>query len=349
MKKLSLLLFLFVLVFASCEKDEDKYTVLPADQAKAPVLKAHDAIDIELANLEDNTIFKWDIADFGVPTAAQYTLHAQIEGKDPWAVMTTFGDSLSIKLSDIRKQFDTWGVAYDTPTNVQFHLVASISKTYGTVQSAPITVSVSVSSDVLAVPTYPETLYMIGSEFGGWDWNAATVAEMTPVNGNPGKFWAVRYFADPASGFKWNTVKAWGGDFFSLGNDVGFTTADGNAFVAAAGFYIVVVDYTSNTITVEPAKVWGMGDCFGGWNTGQYPFVADGNIMKITATAAGELRIYTHSAAAGIPEGDWWRMEFVILDGKIAYRGDGGDQTRVPIAAGKVVTLDFNAGTGTIQ
>ena len=61
---------------------------------------------------------------------------------------------------------------------------------------------------------------------------------MTPVNGNPGKFWAVRYFADPNNGFKWNTVKSWGGDFFSLGTDVGFTTSGGNAFVSAAGFYI---------------------------------------------------------------------------------------------------------------
>jgi hypothetical protein len=42
-------------------------------------------------------------------------------------------------------------------------------------------------------------------------------------------------------------------------------------------------------------------------------------------------------------------MEFIILDGKIEYRGTGGDQTRVPVAAGKTVTLDFNAGTGTIE
>jgi hypothetical protein len=27
----------------------------------------------------------------------------------------------------------------------------------------------------------------------------------------------------------------------------------------------------------------------------------------------------------------------------------GGDQDRVTVAAGKTVTLDFNAGTGTIQ
>jgi len=200
----------------------------------------------------------------------------------------------------------------------------------------------------LVKPLYPDNLYMIGQEFGSWDWSSSGIAEMTPVNGNPGKFWAVRYFANATDGFKWNTAKAWGGDFSSLGTNVGFTTSGGNAFVATAGFYIVVVDYTINKITIEPAQVYGMGDCFGGWNAGQYPFVADGNVMKLTTTNAGDLRIYANSSAAGVG-GDWWRMEFVILDGKIAYRGNGGDQTRATVAAGKVVSLNFNTGTGTIQ
>ena len=200
----------------------------------------------------------------------------------------------------------------------------------------------------LVKPLYPDNVYMIGQEFGGWDWSNSAVAEMTPINGNPGKFWAVRYFANASDGFKWNTAKAWGGDFNSLGTDAGFTTHDGNAFVPAAGFYIVIVDYTINKITIEPAQVYGIGNCFGGWNTGQYPFVADGNIMKITTTNAGELRIYANSSAAGVG-GDWWRMEFVILDGKIAYRGNGGDQTRATVAAGKVVSLNFNNNTGTIE
>ena len=200
----------------------------------------------------------------------------------------------------------------------------------------------------LVVPLYPDNVYMIGAAFGGWNWGSPSVVEMTPVNGNPGKFWAVRYFANAGDGFKWNTKKDWGGDFFSLGTDAGFTTHDGNAFVSATGFYIVVVDYTVKTITIEPAQVYGMGTTFGGWNTGQYPFVAKGSVMELTTTAAGEIRMYANSSAAGVG-GDWWRMEFVILDGKIAYRGNGGDQTRVPVEAGKKVTLDFNNGTGTIQ
>ena len=84
-------------------------------------------------------------------------------------------------------------------------------------------------------------------------------------------------------------LKHGGGDFFSLGTDVGFTTGSGNAFVSTAGFYIVVLDYTNNKITIEPAQVYGMGTSFGGWNTGQYPFVANGNVMKLTTTDAGDI------------------------------------------------------------
>jgi hypothetical protein len=346
MKKLSLLLFLFVFAFTACEKDEDMYTVLPADQATAPVLKAHDAMVVDGSNYNDNTVFSWTIADFGVPTATKYTLYASFGGGEPKPVVTTFGDSLSVRLLDICKVLYQSKITLDTPTAVQFHLVASIVDTYGTVKSNTITTKVTVGSDV---PLYPENVYMIGAEFGNWNWGDAGIVEMTPINGTPGKFWAVRYFANPANGFKWCNVRDWKGDFFSLGTDVGFTAHDGNAFVSAAGFYIVVVDYTVNTITIEPAQVYGMGDSFGGYNKGNYPFTVAGTKMTITTTVADkELRMYVGSSFFG-SDWDWWKTEFIILDGKIVYRGNSGDQERVKVGVGKVITLDFNAGTGTIE
>ena len=46
---------------------------------------------------------------------------------------------------------------------------------------------------------------------------------------------------------------------------------------------------------------------------------------------------------------DWWKMEFIILGGKIEYRGTGGDQTRVSANAGEHVYLNFSDNTGRIQ
>lgn len=199
----------------------------------------------------------------------------------------------------------------------------------------------------LGEPSYPETLYMIGEEFGSWNWDSSAVVEMPPVHSHAGQFWCVRYFT-ANKGFKWAPGKAWSGDFSSLGADDGFTVADGNAVVANDGFYIVLVDYISSTITIEQANVYGIGDCFGSWDGKTYPFTAAPatKTMSIVTAAAGELRMYAASSAT---DADWWQTEFIILEGKIVYRGAGGDQERVSVEAGKTVTLDFNAGTGSIQ
>ena len=193
----------------------------------------------------------------------------------------------------------------------------------------------------------PQTLYMIGDEFGGWAWDSDGVVTMTPVNGFEGNFWTIRYIS-AGKGFKWCTTKAWSGDFNSQGEDIGYTISGGNAVVAESGMYMVYVDMIHGKISVEPAKVYGMGDCFGGWATATYPFAVENRTMTYTTSGSGELRMYAASDISPVG-GDWWRMEFVILDGEIAYRGTGGDQARVSVSAGKKITLDFNAGTGAIQ
>ena len=91
-----------------------------------------------------------------------------------------------------------------------------------------------------------------------------------------------------------------------------------------------------------------INNCFGAWDEGMADalFTAADGKLSATVKADGELRIYAASSAA---TSDWWTREFIILDGKIAYRGNGGDQERVTVTAGQKVTLDFNAGTGTIE
>ena len=195
-------------------------------------------------------------------------------------------------------------------------------------------------------PSLPEHMYMIGDGVGGWDW-AANGLEMIPVNGKAGQFWAIRNI-EAGKGFKFNSIKDWGGDFTGLGTDSGYTVSEGNCYVAETGVYMIYVDVENKKVCVEPAKVYGMGNCFGGWNEGMENalFTAADGKLSVTIPASGELRIY---AASSIATSDWWTREFIILEGKIAYRGNGGDQERVNVAAGQKVTLDFNAGTGTIE
>ena len=132
----------------------------------------------------------------------------------------------------------------------------------------------------------------------------------------------------------------------------------GNNFVKEDGNYMVCIDLKNNKLCIEKAKVYGIGAAFGGWDKAkeEWKFIEQDKKLVGTALVSvdgvtpendpNSLRIYAESS---ISDGDWWTREFIILDGKIAYRGNGGDQQRIGINAGQKIILDFNAGTGTIQ
>ncbi len=207
---------------------------------------------------------------------------------------------------------------------------------------------------------FPDHLYMIGEEFGGWDWTSDGVVDMTPVVYQPtwgaesdqseAQFFAIRYIS-AGKGFKFCAKKEWNGDFWGLDTNEGFTESGGNCTVDADGIYLIHIDLKRSIVHVEPARVYGIGNCFGGWDAAMEGalFKADGKTLKATAAADGELRMYVESS---ISNSGWWTREFIILDGKIDYRGDDegqGDQARVNVKNGQEIVLDFNAGTGEIR
>ena len=173
---------------------------------------------------------------------------------------------------------------------------------------------------------------------------------MIPAHSEPGVFWAIRYISDATKGFKFSQITTdWGKDFTGLTTNDGYTVSDGNCFVAEAGAYMIEVDYKNNIVKINPAEVFGMGGAFNGsWDEGKNPFTFENGKATIKTTTAGELRMYAKSALEGTA-GNWWHREFNIYDGKIVYRAGGSDQEKVNPEANKTVTLDFNAGTGSIQ
>lgn len=212
----------------------------------------------------------------------------------------------------------------------------------------PTTKEVTVSA-----VAFPEHLYMIGAEFGGWDWTSDGIVEMTPVLHNPewgadaeGQFYTVRYFT-AGEGFKFCATKAWSGDFWGLDINDGFTEAGGNCTVTESGFYLVHIDFKAGKVHVEPARVYGIGDAFGGWDEEMEDarFVADGKVLKATVAKAGNIRMYV---ASSIATSGWWTREFNVIEGKIVPRLMD-ELPGVPALANQVVKLDFNAGTGAIE
>ena len=224
----------------------------------------------------------------------------------------------------------------------------TITLTYTLAQGA-IANSYKFETTLTAKDETPTEMYMIGQDFGAWTWDNPGVVALTPVNGKSGEFWTIKYFT-AANGFKFCPKKEWNGDFTSLGEDAGFTVADGNCFVAEDGLYMVYVNLADNKLTIEPAAVYGIGDCFGGWDAkmeaAKFAVSEDGKALTMTVPAAGNLRIYAESTAA---TSDWWTREFNVFEGKIEYRGNNGDQAAVEVTAGQVVTLNFADNTGSIQ
>ena len=208
--------------------------------------------------------------------------------------------------------------------------------------------SFSYTSTLTKESNLPEACYLIGDGIKGWEIQKGDALAMIPAHSEPGCFWAIRHI-EAEKGFKFSQIATdWGKDFTGLGTDTGYTVKESNCFVAETGLYMIEVDYSKNVVTVSKAVVCGMGDVFGSWDEGKYPFTVSGQTMTATAAAANNLRMYAVSTFAAAT-GNWWHREFNIYDGKISYRGTGGELGAVPVTAGQTITLDFNAGTGTIK
>ncbi len=193
----------------------------------------------------------------------------------------------------------------------------------------------------------PTACYLIGEAIKGWVFPGDAVA-MISAHSEPGAFWAIRYLEANKS-FKFSEIDTeWGKDFYQLTTNEGYVISETNCQVAESGLYMIEVDFKNSIINVHKAEVFGMGDAFGGWDEEKYPFEVADKTLTVTTTAEGKLRMYAKSVLEAAT-GNWWHREFNIYDGKIEYRATGDDQAAVVVTTGQTVTLDFNAGTGSIK
>ncbi len=213
------------------------------------------------------------------------------------------------------------------------------------------------TGDIIEI-NYPENIYLSGSDFGAWDWSSTGVLKMIPVLNHPNAFWRIIY-CNAASEFLFSTEKTSLTDFGVNGtvivNQYGKGTQ--NVKISTAGYYMVYVDLKAEKISVTAPDVYLIGAAIG--NLTEYAYAAgkfsvDNTSKKVTSPAfknAGELRMYATCPLSQLdtPKADWWQMEFMLLTGKVEYRGNGGDQARVSVLAGKKAVLDFKANTGVIQ
>lgn len=346
-----------LLTLVACSSDLDKTYFNPEDVTASSLDAVAESYVLDTNNPDEvlDTL-SWGKMDFGYPAAVTYTVEvdkADNDFKTAQAVTAVsniraeiVSKSLNAAVLKVLKANEiSFGEGDKLTIGVEFRIRASISDAVAPVYSLNAQAS---KVTPFYVAEFPEEVFMVGAQFGDWGWDNEGVVDLVPVNGKAGMFWTVKY-VEAGKGFKFNSIKDWDGSFGLLKTNIGVTEDGGNAVVAESGFYTIFVDLKNETLAVEPAEVYGIGGAFGGWNMGDYPFVAQDQKMTITTTKADELRMCATGAYAKSLGIDWWRMEFMILAGKIEYRGKGGDQERVNVVEGQKVTLDFNAETGVIE
>ena len=242
------------------------------------------------------------------------------------------------------------GVAVDGDASMSGFLVTENAQAGKIEEPGKYIMTIDMMAGTYSITKQPLELYMTGSNYG-W---GGTWLPMTPCYGSDEDFWTIIYLHEGEQ-FKFAPQAGWGDDFGGQAtvNDVAGAniTVDGTNLVAGkAGWYLLYIHNGSErTFTVLQPNVYLIGDPAGEWN------VADSHKFTIPTTEDGvfESPAFANDAelrmCVSIEGFDWWKTEFIILGGDIAYRGRGGDQERVAVKAGQKAYLNFAKGTGEIK
>ena len=242
------------------------------------------------------------------------------------------------------------GVAVDGDASMSGFLVTENAQAGKIEEPGKYIMTIDMMAGTYSITKQPLELYMTGSNYG-W---GATWLPMTPCYGSDVDFWTIIYLHEGEQ-FKFAPQAGWGDDFGGQAtvNDVAGAniTVDGTNLVAGkAGWYILYIHNGSErTFTVLQPNVYLIGDTAGEWNVADshkftIPTSEDGVFESPAFANDAELRM-----CVSIEGFDWWKTEFIILGGDIAYRGRGGDQERVAVKAGQKAYLNFAKGTGEIK
>lgn len=215
-------------------------------------------------------------------------------------------------------------------------------------------IQLDVENYTISVSKVEENLFMTGDQYGwGNTWN-----QFVPVYGTNDAFWGIYYFK-AGELIKFAPQAGWGNDFGypeatisqSSIDLAGLSNSGGNVAVGNAGWYLVYVENGASRVIefYEPNVYLIGGTVNDDWtvnaaNKFTVPTSADEAFVSPAFAKDAELRM-----CVSIDSYDWWKTEFVIFDGKITYRGKGGDQERVNVTAGQKTYLYFGTGTGEIK
>ena len=215
---------------------------------------------------------------------------------------------------------------------------------------------------------YPGCLYVVGSSIQeAW----SSWKQVPAVYGLQGQYYTMVYV--PAGGaFKWGTAEGdWRGyGRITIDDQAGAGVSnndDDNIVLANGGWYALLFEGVMTAdkkainykLHIYPGEAYIMGNAAGTWDEAspaaamQAPADQNGEWVSPAFTATGELRAYIH-----IPNVEWWRTEFTLLNGSLYFRdinlpenwaANAGAEYSVSCAPGQKLYVNFDKNTGEVK
>lgn len=382
--KSALLVVMSLALMTACSDDNDSNPTLTSATEFKLNTPALENTPIDLAN-SSKIILTCSQPNYGFPASTQYTVQVatkqdmsdavELDETSTSAKVEIDAATLASTLTNIYVEKGKTEADFPMDVKAYFRLKANVVTSTGAAVEGTEILSNIVSLNkihlLFSLPpvTTPDNVYVIG-KFCSWDWGKCL--DMVKVNGAENVFWRLVYI--DGEGIKINTDKAWnnqdlGYSGINISGDCAADMIDNGGNIASKnpGWYLMIATTSVSgrdivyDVQFNKPEVWLTGGVLNGvWDelnpAGLFtvPTTQDGEFVSPTflaGVAGGKtsddpgVRAYVK-----IPGYDWWKSEFIIYDGKIAYRSTGGDQTpRVAGKAGQQLHLNFAKGTGEIK
>lgn len=372
--KSALLIMMGLVMFTSCEDDNDSNPIVKTPTEFHLNTPALAATNIDLTN-SSAIVFTCSQPNYGFPASTMYKVQVslkedmtdfvELDQSFPNTVCSVDAAILASTLTTMELNAGKSEADFPMDVKVYVRMRAYMTTDTGSpVADTEILSNVTCLENVhlnysLAPVTTPEHLYVVGG-FCGWDWGNSF--EFVPVYDHPEMYWRMVWIDE--AGVKINTAQEWDGnqkgynDITVAGDLAGniSTNDDGNICSTTPQWYLMVVTASVSgrdikyTVEFNEPNVYLIGDTFGGWDElmagskFDVPTTMDADFVSPAFKADGEIRAYVK-----IPGNDWWHSEFMVFNGEIVYRGKGGDQERVAGKVGQKLYLNFATGKGSIK
>lgn len=372
--KSALLIMMGLVMFTSCEDDNDSNPIVKTPTEFHLNTPALAATNIDLTN-SSAIVFTCSQPNYGFPASTMYKVQVslkedmtdfvELDQSFPNTVCSVDAAILASTLTTMELNAGKSEADFPMDVKVYVRMRAYMTTDTGSpVADTEILSNVTCLENVhlnysLAPVTTPEHLYVVGG-FCGWDWGNSF--EFVPVYDHPEMYWRMVWIDE--AGVKINTAQEWDGnqkgynDITVAGDlaDKISSNDDGNICSTTPQWYLMVVTASVSgrdikyTVEFNEPNVYLIGDTFGGWDElmagskFDVPTTMDADFVSPAFKADGEIRAYVK-----VPGNDWWHSEFMVFNGEIAYRGKGGDQERVAGKAGQKFYLNFATGKGSIK